>query len=153
MIDQEQFRLYAVRPALEFLEPEIPYSLAAENLLMGTAAHESKLTYLHQNNGGPARGFFQMEPATEQSIWTDYLQFHAGLRRKIEQLAGVRGLDMQANIPYQVAMARIKYWWSPLPLPDAGDIIGQAKLWKTVYNTPEGRGTEVQFIKNYPEGI
>jgi len=150
MLDQKQFREYVVRPTLEYLDSEMPYSLAAENLLMGTACHESRLTYLHQVGGGPARGLFQMEPATESDIWENFLSYRKPLETKIKHLCGLRNLDLLANLPYQVAMARIKYWRSPESLPDPDDVQGMAKLWKQVYNTPLGRGTEQQFIDHYP---
>lgn len=45
-------------------------SSSAVNLLLGTAAQESAFgTYLRQIGGGPARGVFQMAPATAKDIW------------------------------------------------------------------------------------
>ena len=45
MLNVEQFRLYVVRPVLNYLELG---GAAAEQLLVGTALTESKLTYLKQ---------------------------------------------------------------------------------------------------------
>lgn len=150
MLDINQFREYIVRPTLKFLHPEIPYSVSAENLLMGTAAHESKLTYVRQIGAGPARGLFQIEPATELDNWKSFLAFRSDLRLKIERLSGVKSLDLTGNLPYQVAHARIKYWRDPAPLPDEGDIAAMAETWKRVYNTAGGAGTVNQFIDSYP---
>lgn len=150
MLSERHFRLYVVRPTLEYLEPEIPYSKAAENLLMGTATHESRLTSLVQIGGGPAKGLFQIEPNTEQDNWDNYLRYKPDLKEKVEKLCGIRSLDLTGNLPYQVAMARIKYYRSSHPLPAADDIEGQAKIWKIVYNTVHGKGTEEKFIKHYP---
>ncbi len=152
MLDVAQFRKYAVRPVLKFLDPDIPYSMAAENLLIGTAVHESRLTYLHQIGGGPARGLFQMEPATEQDIWNNYLQYRNDLSSLIEAMRNFRSLDLTTNLAYQVAMARVHYWRSPCPLPAEDDIQGMASIWKQVYNTPLGAGTVEQFIAHYPDG-
>jgi len=151
MLSERHFRLYVVRPTLEYLAPEIPYSEAAENLLVATATHESRLKYLVQNGGGPARGLFQIEPATDQDNWNNYLRYKPELKQKVERLCGVRSLDLTGNLPYQVAMARIKYYRSSSPLPAADDIKGQAREWKLVYNTIHGKGTEEEFIKHYPE--
>jgi len=153
MLNIEHFRLYVVRPTLEYLAPEIPYSIEAENLLVATAVHESKLTYLVQHDDGPARGVFQIEPTTAQDNWTNFLAFNKSLREKVENLSGLRHLDLIANFPYQVAHARIKYVRDPEPLPAAADVIGQARYWKRVYNTHLGKGSVVKFIKDYPEEI
>ena len=150
MLSERHFRLYVVRPTLEYLAPEIPYSLAAENLLVATATHESRLTHLIQIGGGTAKGLFQIEPSTEQDNWSSYLRYKSELREKVEALCGVRSLDLTGNLPYQVAMARIKYYRSSHPLPAEDDIKGQARIWKLVYNTIHGKGTEEQFIQHYP---
>ena len=74
--DARQFRECIIRPTLRALEPEIPHSLVAEELLMLTAAHESHLgTYLKQK-GGPALGIYQMEPATYRDLHENFLRFH-----------------------------------------------------------------------------
>lgn len=53
--------MYVVRPVLRVMSA---WSQPAEDLVMGTAAQESRLTYLRQLGGGPALGLWQMEPAT-----------------------------------------------------------------------------------------
>ena len=155
-MDPEHFRMYVVRPTLEYLEPEIPYSKSAENLLVGTAAHESRLKYLHQIQG-PAKGVFQIEPATADDIWDNYLAFRPDLASKVRGLASQKfpvGKNEQliTNLAYATAMARLKYWRSPSSLPhDPDDVFGLAQLWKAVYNTELGAGTVDQFIAHYPE--
>ena len=67
MIDHKQFRELIIRPSLMPLDL---YSEDAEELLIGICAHESKGgTYLMQKDGGPAAGFFQMEPETYTDLW------------------------------------------------------------------------------------
>lgn len=64
MINYNQFKEHVVVPVLKYLEPEIPYSESAVNLLLMTAAHESRGgTYLKQING-PALGVYQMDQLT-----------------------------------------------------------------------------------------
>lgn len=151
-MDTDQFRLYVVRPTLEYLEPEIPYTKAAEDLIVGTARQESRLKYIRQLGKGPARGFLQMEPNTEQDIWEHYLSYRSDLSNKVQSLVSSRyplGDDLTTNLAYQVAMTRVHYWRSPKALPKEGDIKGYAKLWKAVYNTFKGKGKESEFIDNY----
>lgn len=128
------------------------HSLSAVNLLLGTAAQESHFgTYLRQING-PALGVFQMEPATESDIWGNFLRYHTDLRRQVVQNTLIYCPSPDAlvwNLAYSIAMARIKYYRSPDPLPSPDDIEGLAAYWKKIYNTPQGRGTEDEFVENY----
>lgn len=155
MIDPTHLREYVIRPACEAIGL---YSLAAEQLLLGTACQESKCgTYLHQLGGGPALGIFQMEPAT----WGDlYKNFMAGdrltLRDKVDALASNAGgkkfpaaEEMTFNLRYAAAMCRIHYYRVKAPLPAAGDIEAQAAYWKRFYNTPAGAGTEAEYLQNW----
>ena len=102
MIDLTQFRSDIVRPILEKLDL---WSGAAENLLVGTSLVESGLFYVRQLRGGPALGFFQMEPATHDDIWRNYLAYRGDLRDRVEQLFGWRG-----DVPNPVARAKQLVW-------------------------------------------
>jgi len=151
MINSSQLRKYVIVPELERLGL---YSKAAENLLMGTAAQESKLgEYLHQLGGGPARGIFQVERATEKDIWFNYLAYNPKLRRKIFDITSTKTPyytdEILYNLRYAAAMTRIHYLRVKESLPDADDVAGLARYWKKYYNTPLGRGTEEEFIENY----
>lgn len=151
MLDVGQFRKYVVRATLKLLDPAIPYSEAAEELLMGTAAQESNLTYLHQL-GGPAKGVFQIEPATHDDIYKNFLHYRADLERRVTNTAG-RGANLHdelvTNLAYATVIARLVYSRVKEPLPAATDIEGMAAYWKAHFNTPLGRGTEEEFVTNY----
>jgi hypothetical protein len=127
------------------------WSPAAEDVMLGTALQESGLRTTHQV-GGPALGLWDMEPATHDDIWRNFLAFRAELSAKVKRLA-VSAValvqQLEQNHPYACAMARLKYYRSPAPLPAHGDIDGYAHLWKTVYNTAGGKGTEAEFIANW----
>ena len=127
------------------------HSEAAVDLLLKTAAHESKFgTYLKQIGGGPALGIFQVEPDTEKDIWLNYLRFNLDLTEKIKKLTGIDGPNLSAlegDLRYQVIMARLVYRRVRFTLPDPGDVLEQAKYWKKHYNTMLGAGTVEDFIK------
>lgn len=129
------------------------YSLEAVNLLLGTAAQESDFgTNLHQIGGGPGKGVFQMEPATEEDIWVNYLRYNAALRHKVIDISGVTGpnpLALEGNLIYQICMARLHYYRVPEPLPGPDDILAMAKYYKKFFNTYKGKGTISQFEKKY----
>lgn len=144
-----QLRALIIRPTLEYLDL---WSAPAEELLIGTAAHESQLgRYLHQLNDGPAVGIYQMEPATENDIWQNFLNFRQPLAEKVRTLLGgypsERAVQMAGNLYYATAMARIKYLRAPGAIP--ADLEGQALYWKEHYNTAQGAGTAGQYLDDY----
>lgn len=145
------FLQYVVRPTLRFLDPAIPYSLAAERLLLGTAIHESGLQYLDQTAAGPgpALGLFQMEGPTHLDIWTNFLAFRPALAEKIRALRAEHpsGLEqLRTNMAYACAMARTLYFRSPAILPDADNLQALAALAKRVFNGP-GKATVDDYFR------
>lgn len=149
MINHQQLRQYVIRPTLQAINL---YSPAAEELLILTAAHESALGYwLHQING-PAMGIYQMEPATHDDCWVNYLDYRAALGGKISQW-GDSPDDMIGNLYYATAMARVKYLRDSETIPEANDLRGLAAYWKRVYNTAQGKGTIDQAVHHYQQYV
>ncbi len=150
-----QLRELIVRPSLEEVDL---HSDAAEDLVMGTAAQESHLQYVKQLGGGPALSLFQIEPATYNDYWDNYLQHREDLADKI--FAAIQYDDVIPKIPpdpermiwdlkFASIMCRIHYRRISSPLPEHGDIAGYAAYWKKYYNTVHGAGTEEEFVQNY----
>ena len=153
-IDFGQLRNMVVRPVLVGLGMN---SDAAEDLVVGTAAQESGGgRWIRQvaagGRQGVARGLWQMEPATHADIENRYLRarpelavrvfgFAAPLPPRVDQLHG--------NLYYACAMARLRYWMVPEPLPETGDVDGYARYWKAHYNTPAGAGTPEDFVASW----
>lgn len=131
------------------------YSEGLTVLLMGTAATESEFGLVNkQNNGGPARGIFQMEPVTHDGIWSAYLKFRPDLARAIEAEipAGMTRLQaLEESVPYQAIMAGVLYQWRAKSFPASGDVAGLASTWKRYWNTPKGKGTEAKFVEKFNE--
>jgi hypothetical protein len=157
VIDLSQLRLLVVRPTLQRLAAgAITPSLAAENLVLGTGLHESQYTYLAQVGGGPALGFWQMEPATFADCWANYIAFRTPLRMALVGLCGgsqPAAEDMVTNLALACAMCRVRYARSPQALPDAADAGALAAYWKLVYNTPAGAGVALQVIPAFQQAI
>ncbi len=151
MLDVGQFRKVIIRPALEAIDL---HSEAAEELLLGTAMQESRLTYLKQLGDGPALGLFQMEPLTHDDIWDNFLVYRESLGLKVSRLSDDL-LDnpeiMIWNLYYAAAMCRVHYFRVSAPLPDQGDIPAQAAYWKKYYNTPLGAGTEQEYLHSWDQ--
>ncbi|QQG36812.1 MAG: hypothetical protein HYS17_03310 [Micavibrio aeruginosavorus] len=146
-MDARQFRDYIAVPALGRINA---YSRAAEQLVIGTALAESGLMFLQQIGRGPARGLFQMEPATHDDIWERYLSKKLGLLNDLKSLL-IRDMDLhdqlRGNLFYAAAMCRIHYMRFKEPLPEANNWAGMAAYWKKYYNTPAGAGTVEGFLQ------
>lgn len=145
-MNPDHVREFVIRPVLLKLKL---YSEAAEDLLLYTAAHESQFKALQQGGGGPAQGLYQMEPRTASDIWRNYLAYNNKLREEVLSFTfhALRiNQQMQGNLCYATAMARIHYLRVSAPLPRAGDMEGYAAYWKEHYNTKLGKGTVDKFI-------
>ena len=154
IIKSEHFKNYVVIPTLELLADydERLNTQASVELMMGTAAQESHIGYwLNQMNGGPGRGIYSIEPDTSEDIWRYLMrEDKSDLKQVVSELAaGDSDLESQltTNLMYATALARIKFWMIPEPIPE--DLEGQAAYWKSHYNTPAGRGTVVEYLESY----
>lgn len=139
------------------------YSKEASQLIMGVVWQESgKCKYLVQLGDGPALGFIQMEPATHDDIWKNYLAYKKDRAEYVRGLALGEDVDedtipnymsLRDSLPYQIAMCRCHFLRVSDPLPKAGDVEGMGAYWKKFYNTEKGKGTVEEFVKNFPTEI
>ncbi|MBF0341097.1 MAG: hypothetical protein HQL95_09085 [Magnetococcales bacterium] len=146
-LDPRQLLALVICPTLQRLDL---WSSAAEELVLGIAVQESGLHYLTQLGGGPARGLWQMEKATHDDIWTNFLHGHTKLGLNI--LGPYPKPDhsrLAWDLVYACGMCRAHLLRCPDALPTAGDLKGQAAYWKKFYNTPLGSGTVEQYITNW----
>lgn len=123
----------------------------AVELILGTIAQESHNgEYIRQLGNGPALGICQMEPATFRDIVNTYLGCRPDLAKRIISVTGVNALRseyLEYNLALSIAMCRVHYLRVKEAIPQ--DLIGWARYWKKYYNTASGRGTEVEFVKNF----
>lgn len=147
MIDAQQLLDYVVRPVNKSLDL---WSEAADRLLIGTACQESNLRYLHQQSG-PAIGLWQMEPATYDDCWLNFLAYQPTLGPRVKAFAFGLVLnnadEMHGNLYLAAAMCRVKYYADKDPIPDT--LPGQAAYWKRVYNTEMGMGRVTEYLNNW----
>lgn len=131
-----------------------PHVERAVPLLVGTAAHESHLQWAQQLGGGPALGFWQMEPATARDHWKwlDKRQDRSFAVAMVERTGVAQHVDaaLQYNLPYQILMARVHYYRrTKEALPPPEDLYGQAERWKVCYNTMAGKGTITAYLESW----
>ena len=106
--------------------------------------------YIKQLGTGPACGVFQMEPATHDDIWKNYLKFKPDLAKDVMKLShSVNAQSLISDLLYAAAMTRIHYLRVPAALPAEGDYDGQAAYWKEYYNTYLGAGTEEEYLESW----
>jgi len=122
------------------------YSEDAAKLVYRTGMAESGYRALRQR-GGPAVGFFQVEPATMIDTIENYVNYRPELKIKLYGI-GYDDTDAEmrllSNIALQVAFCRLKYRRDPKAIPSS--IGGQARYWKRVYNSEMGKGTTEHFL-------
>ena len=131
------------------------YSFDAADLVYKTGMAETGYRHLKQMGGGPAIGFWQIEPATLIDIMDNYVKYRPELEKGLKSLGFDRS-DMEtrvmSNIALQAVFCRLKYKRDKYALPLIGDLLGQAKYWKRVYNSHLGKGTIEHFMEANDEG-
>ena len=139
MLAATQTLSMVIRPALSKINL---WSPSAEELVLGTAIVESGLTYLRQHNDGPALGLWQVEPSTQNDLYTNFLNYRPELGSQLMELRAPNlSMDenLATNLMYGAAVCRLCYYRKPDALPEAGDIEGHAAFWKQHYNTIFGK--------------
>jgi hypothetical protein len=153
-VNFKQFSDHVIRPTLISLSTYTLKSYFSENaiaLLLATMAQESQGEYLIQQ-GGPAVGLFQMEPATFHSLWKNEIEGKP-IQNHLAKVCNFSRTpiaeDMIYNLKLAVAIARIFYWNIEEPLPSYRDAEGIWKYYKKYWNTEKGEATREQFMENY----
>ena len=129
-------------------------------LMVGTVAAESGFVTRYQIGGGPARGIFQIEPATSRDNYENYLRFAKQKQRyrKLMQICFDLGSApffvpsdeniehlLTVNDTFSTIHARIKYLRDPHAIPQKLKPI--AEYYTRVFNTAEGKGTVEKFLE------
>lgn len=154
MFNLIQFRECIIKPALMDLQL---YSVDALELLVFTCAVESNGgTYLKQIKG-PALGIYQMEPATYNDIWQNYIKFRPKLALILSSNFDAMRMPpedrMVYDLRYATAMARLFYLRANEPLPAFNDENAIWDYYKIYYNTSAGKADKVYSIGKYHDFI
>jgi len=163
MIDLSQWKQYVVLPTLNDFDTLAKMggklnAVWAVNQVVGTTKESNGCEYLVQLNDGPARGFYQMEPATHDDIWTNFLAYQTQIANAIKSIVGRSNLgvgcadQMIGDIIYSTLMCRIDYYRSKLPAP-ANTATALANYHKTVYNTSAGASVAADDVAYYQQAI
>lgn len=159
-MDFKQYRDFVVIPTLRRLADANPKlnCVVSQELILGVVAHESGNGRWIKQVRGPALGFPQIEPATLEDLYINYLDYRPNLRLALDsEKVKMRDREEQlvTNLSYAVAACRLILWRAPDPLPErhedtASYILSLGAYWKKHYNTEKGKGTVEQFVSHYP---
>ena len=165
MINKDQLQDLITRTLKDLdAECKVMFTQSAVDLLMMTAAHESRLgTYIKQQ-GGPALGIFQMEPATHEDHW-EYITPRGWLYDALVAMnleCDTNASTMEYNLRYAIVMARIHYYRQPEALPEETEryrgmggkeeyLRKLAVYCKKYYNTSAGKATALKYLSDYNE--
>ena len=128
----------------------------AVDLVLATGIVESRYEYIRQMGDGPARSFWQVEPATAVDNCVHYLKHRPHLIKSCAKasLVDLKYWQMydeeiwseilEKNIASGIVHCRLKYWRVPKGMPKT--LRDQADYWKKYYNTEGGKGDPDHFI-------
>ena len=131
------------------------YSDTALNLVTGTGLVESGYRVTVQSGGGPALGWFQMEPETHDDIWRNYLRYRPELARAVSALCHDENPSaslLKSNPAYAAAMCRVEYLRVPAPLPP-NNAQSLSLYHKRYYNTMQGKADATKNIPLFQASI
>ncbi|CAI3959190.1 unnamed protein product [Commensalibacter communis] len=155
----------------EIITPALNYlglgGARAINQVTGTFLAEGYAggyTYVKQLGKGPAVGAMQMEPATYNDIWKNFLSNpkRSHLAALLKNIAGAFNADnngipkpevMTGNVFFAAAMCRVFYLRVPIPLPDANDATAMAQYHKRYYNTAQGKAIWQDNVDRFQQAI
>ncbi len=135
----EDLREFIIRPTLTSLGD---WSLANENLLLGTAAQESQLGFrIGSNCNSYQLGIYCISPWTHIEVWDKYLITDPELASRLRGLASQQQFlksphaELITNLGYATGVAWMIYRRNNLVLSDNMQPRELAHYWLDYYNT------------------
>lgn len=136
----------------------VPNDDRVSNLVYRTFTHESLLGTIDFTNAN-GQGIGQLTLKHAKDILKRLSKRSPENFRIISELSEIKNplalsdedllKELHSNLKLQVALCITTYWFrDPMFWQKAGDLEADAKLWKDLYNTRLGKGTEAAFIKS-----
>lgn len=136
----------------------VPNDDRVSNLVYRTFTHESLLGTINFTNAN-GQGIGQITLKHAKDILKRLSRRSPENFRIISELSEIKNLlslsdkemlgELHTNLKLQVALCILTYWFKdPMFWQKAGNLESDAKLWKSLYNTNLGKGTEAAFIKS-----
>ena len=136
----------------------VPNDDRVSNLVYRTFVHESLLGSINFTNSN-GQGIGQLTLKHAKDVLKRISKRSPENFRIISELSEIKNIlelsdkemlkELHTNLKLQVALCITTYWFrDPVFWQKAGDLEADAKLWKELYNTKLGKGTEAAFIKS-----
>ena len=136
----------------------VPNDDRVSTLVYRTFTHESLLGTIDFTNAN-GQGIGQLTLKHAKDILKRLFRRSPENFRIISELSEIKNLltlsdkellrELHTNLKLQVALCITTYWFrDPMFWQKAGSLESDAKLWKDLYNTKLGKGTEAAFIKS-----
>lgn len=136
----------------------VPNDDRVSTLVYRTFTHESLLGTIDFTNAN-GQGIGQITLKHAKDILKRLSRRSPENFRIISELSEIKNLlslsdkemlgELHTNLKLQVALCILTYWFKdPMFWQKAGNLESDAKLWKSLYNTNLGKGTEAAFIKS-----
>lgn len=145
----QDLRELIIADTLRYLDD---WSLAGENLLLGTAIQESGMGFCLKS--GRQLGLYHISPAAHRAVWDHYLVLLPDKASTVRGLAGQHSFvenphkELITNLRYATAIAWYIYRKAGINLPCAEDLEGLAKIWHRHFHC-QPTGTVKEFVRNY----
>ena len=142
-----------IRPTLALLGE---WSPSAENLLMGTAAHESQLGFHLHGDTRNGLGLYRISATTHTQIWDKFLIHDPELASTLRGLASQQQFlksphnELIVNLAYATGVAWMVYKRHKLTLLDNLSVRELAQSWFSYYCTRDNQ-TDQTIHKNIAE--
>lgn len=151
MVSAKQLRELVIQPALHSIGL---WSQEAEDLLVMVAAHESNGGDFLAQEGGPALGIYQMEPATYNFLWSKlrgnddkYMALGGKILFACHFMGKPDPSELVFNLKYATMMARVFFLINREAIPK--DVEDLSRYAKKYWNTSEGKATAEQYLGAY----
>lgn len=157
-MELRQIQIFIIRPTLTDMSMLSP---AAENLLLGTIAHESdggrhidQRLSSSDTTLGPAVGIYQIEPWVLNDLYDTYLAFRPEKLNLLNSFIAPRPnkiTQLASNLTFATAVARLIYYRHPEKLPKPNDLDGLWKYYKRYFNSFKGKAKEADWKASYKQ--
>ena len=143
---------YFIKPACDYIAEYCPKCNGRNSIqfMLAVAAQESHCGLYFKQLTGPARGIWQVEPASSQDVIENYVSHKNGLADLLHAMYSpvLKYAHIQSPL-YNCAIARLIVYRYPEAMPAYDDRFGMWEMYKHRYNSVSGAATKDEWDRNW----